>query len=123
LMRWLGLRHVTARTAAHASLLSIHDVKNQPDARTPAGSRFQSPRRGAGLYARGIAESNSLLRIFGMPDQRSIHMRLLMIVLPGRRSLDATSHLAGTPSHKVLGCFGNLSLTVTEGNGMFQLVN
>ena len=41
-----------------------------------------SPRVEERAYTpRGIAESNSLLRIFGMPDQRSIHALFLMIVL------------------------------------------
>lgn len=39
------------------------------------------------------------------------------------RSARRCSHLGETPNHKVLGRLGNLSLTVTEGNGMFQFVN
>ena len=82
-----------------------------------------SPRVEERAYTpRGNAESNSLLRIFGMPDQRSIHGLFLMIVLAGRRSYDPASDLGGTSNHNVPGQFGNLSLTVTEGNGMFQRV-
>jgi len=46
-----------------------------------------------------------------------------MIVLPERRSRGAASHLEGTTICKLPDRFGNLSLTVTEGNGMFQFVN
>src|SRR6185295_150725 len=69
------------------------------------------------------AESNSLLRIFGMPDQRSIHALLLMIVLPEGMAPPRAYHLGRTANYNLRGGFRNLSLTVTEGNGMFQFVN
>ena len=55
------------------------------------------------------AESNSLLRIFGMPDQRSIHALLLMIVLP-----------EGWP-RRVLTISGELrTITCVAGSGIYR---
>ena len=74
-------------------------------------------------YARALGESNSLLRIFAMPDQHNIRAHSPIIVVLERRSRAAASHLEGTPDYKVHGRLENLLLTVTEGNGMFQFVN
>src|SRR5882672_11869814 len=103
---------------SRSTMSNIDPTREHP---REAGS---SPRVEERAYTpRGIAESNSLLRIFGMPAQHNIHARFLMIVLPRRRPRGTASHSAGTPSNKVRHRFGNLSLTVTEGNGMFQFVN
>src|SRR5882724_10760817 len=103
---------------SRSTMSNINPTREHP---REAGS---SPRVEERAYTpRSIAESNSLLRIFGMPAQHNIHARFLMIVRPRRRPRGAASHREGTPSNKVRHRFGNLSLTVTEGNGMFQFVN
>ena len=69
-----------------------------------------SPRVEERAYTpRAVAESNSLLRIFGMPDQRSIHARFLMIVL------------SEGWSRRVLTISGELRpVTCTAGSGIYR---
>jgi hypothetical protein len=83
-----------------------------------------SPRVEERAYTpRAIPESNSLLRIFGMADQRSIHALFLMIVVLGGGSRLA---LAISGELRTISCPAGseiYTLTVTEGNGMFQFIN
>src|SRR5262245_19609326 len=115
-----GPEHRLARTAAHASLLSIHDVKKRPDARRPTGSRLPSPRRGAGLYARGSGESNNLSARSAFQGCNEISRQFLFI---SRTDSRLGFHPEVSSIGKASRWAENLPLTAIRGEGMLQKSN